>query len=284
MKKVTHTINALILFLFLCFTVAVSAQDANVRVKKGNHARTAKSEIIAIDVLLEPDAVMLKQAMASNARLRGVHPDGFRFDATHTPHITMMMAFVRRADLAKFYAAEKKVFTAVDLKAIKLEAFKYYYAPAESGFGLLGICARPSPELVKLQADIISAARPFVLNSGSAEAFATRHNDPALDESLAQFVAAFEQKATGAKFNPHVSTGLAPKEYLDKLLAEPFEPFTFAPARAAVFQLGPYGAAAKKLKEWPWCTSRLPAPELVEVTMFKPRFWPRFVRPPCFGS
>ena len=29
-----------------------------------------------------------------------------------------------------------------------------------------------------------------------------------------------------------------------------FETFTFSPAGAAVYQLGPYGTAAKKLKEW----------------------------------
>lgn len=251
MKKVTRTINALILFLFLCFTVAVSAQDANRRIKKGNNLRTARSEIIAIDVLLEPDAVMLRQAMASNSRLRGVYPDGFKFDATHTPHITMLMAFVRRVDLEKLYAAEKKVFAAVDLKAIKLEAFKYYYAPAESGFGLLGICARPTQQLIKLQEDIIAAAKPFILKTGTVGAFTAGHEDPTLDAGLIDFVSAFEQKASGAKFNPHVSTGLAPKEYLDKMLTAPFEPFTFSPARGAIFQLGPYGAAAKKLKELP---------------------------------
>jgi N-acyl-D-aspartate/D-glutamate deacylase len=37
---------------------------------------------------------------------------------------------------------------------------------------------------------------------------------------------------------------------IDKMLAEPFESFGFSPAGAAVYQLGPYGTAAKKLKEW----------------------------------
>jgi hypothetical protein len=46
------------------------------------------------------------------------------------------------------------------------------------------------------------------------------------------------------------STGVAPRAYLDKLLAELFEPFTFSPAGAAVYQLGQFGTAAKKLKEW----------------------------------
>jgi hypothetical protein len=45
--------------------------------------------------------------------------------------------------------------------------------------------------------------------------------------------------------HPHVSTGLAPRTYLDKLLAEPFVPFTFSPAGAAVYQLGQFGTAAQ---------------------------------------
>jgi hypothetical protein len=54
---------------------------------------------------------------------------------------------------------------------------------------------------------------------------------------------------TGENCSPHVSTGVAPREYLDKMLAEPFEPFSFSPAGAAVYQLGPFGTAAKKHKE-----------------------------------
>jgi hypothetical protein len=54
---------------------------------------------------------------------------------------------------------------------------------------------------------------------------------------------------SGENFNPHVSTGVAPKEYLDQMLAEPFAPFAFSPAGAAVYQLGTFGTAAKKLKE-----------------------------------
>ena len=41
----------------------------------------------------------------------------------------------------------------------------------------------------------------------------------------------------------------ARREYLDQMLAEPFTPFTFSPAGAAVYQLGQFGTAAKKLKE-----------------------------------
>ena len=46
-----------------------------------------------------------------------------------------------------------------------------------------------------------------------------------------------------------MTTGIAPREHLDTVLAEPFQPFVFSPADAAVYQLGPFGTAAKKLKD-----------------------------------
>ena len=208
-----------------------------------------QAPVTAIDILLDPDATMLKHAATNNARLLGVFPKGFALDATHTPHITMLQAFVRTADLDKVYAAEEKVFAAANVNAMKLEAFKFYYAPT-GPTGVAGISAKPTPEILKLQADIIAAAKPFMVQTGPISAFTAAHDDPALDAAIIQYVSTFVPKMSGANFNPHVSTGVAPKEYLDKMLAEPFEPFAFSPAGAAVYQLGPFGTAAKKLKEW----------------------------------
>ncbi len=64
------------------------------------------------------------------------------------------------------------------------------------------------------------------------------------------YVSTFVPKMSGENYNPHVSTGVAPAAYLDQMLAEPFAPFTFSPAGAAVYQLGPFGTAAKKLKQF----------------------------------
>ena len=211
---------------------------------------TPQSEITAIDILLHPDATMLKQAAANNARLLKAYPQGFALDATHTPHITMLQCFVRTADLPKLYAATEKVLTAANVNAMKLEAFKLYYISAGGGLGVAGICATPTPEILKLQADIIAAAAPFNLRDGPIGAFTAGHDNPAIDTAIIEYVSTFEQIGAGKKFNPHVSTGNAPTEYLEQMLAEPFENFTFSPAGAAVYQLGPYGTAARKLKDW----------------------------------
>ena len=77
----------------------------------------------------------------------------------------------------------------------------------------------------------------------------TTPDDPVIDPALIDYVSTFVPKGAGEHFNPHVTTGVALKSDLDQMLAEPFESFTFSPAGAAVYQLGQFGTAAKKLKE-----------------------------------
>jgi len=208
-----------------------------------------QAPVTAIDILLEPDATMLHHSAENNARLLSVFPKGFALDAAHRPHITLIQRFVRTADLDQVYAAAGQVLASAHVNAMQLEAFKYYYAPG-GAVGVAGICAKPTPEILKLQADLIAAVQPFTVEIGPISAFTAPHDDPATDAALIQYVSTFVPKMSGENFNPHVSTGVAPREYLDRMLAEPFEPFAFSPAGAAVYQLGPFGTAAKELKEW----------------------------------
>jgi len=208
-----------------------------------------QTPVTAIDILLQPDATMLRHAEANNARLLKVFPKGFALDATHRPHITILQRYVRTADLDKVYAAVGKVLASKKVAGWKLEAFKYYYIPSKE-IGLAGIVAKPTPELLKLQQEVIAAVTPFTVDTGTSAAFVTTPEDPVIDPFLIEYVSTFVPKASGEHFNPHVTTGVALREYLDQMLAEPFEPFTFSPAGAAIYQLGQFGTAAKKLKTW----------------------------------
>ena len=216
---------------------------------KGQVFPSEPSTVTAIDILLEPDATMLKHAKAVNARLLAVFPKGFSLDATHRPHITMVQRFVPTADLDNVYAAAGKVLAGANVTGLKLEAFKYYYIP-DKDVGLSGIVAKPTPELLKLQQDLIAAVTPFTVPTGPSAAFVTTPDDPVINPLLIKYVAGFVPEQSGEHFHPHVTTGVALQDYLDKMLAEPFESFTFSPAGAAVYQLGQFGTAAKKLKEW----------------------------------
>jgi hypothetical protein len=205
--------------------------------------------VTAINVLLEPDATMLQRAEANNARLLATFPRGFALDARHRPHVTLLQRFVRTADLDKIYAAVGKVLAGVDVPGLRMEAFRYYYIPSGS-IGLAGIVARPSPQLRELQRAVIDAVAPFAVATGGSAAFSTTPDDPVIDPQLIDYVANFVPKSIGEHFSPHVTTGIATRDYLDRMLAEPFESFTFAPAGAAVYQVGQFGTAAKKLHDW----------------------------------
>ena len=208
-----------------------------------------QSPVTAIDVLLEPDATMLKQAAAANARLLKVFPRGFALDEAHRPHMTTLQRFVRTADLDKVYDAVSKALEGEKIAGWKLKAFKYYYIPAGET-GLAGIVIEPTDDWLRLQQKMIEAVTPFTVQSGSEAAFHLTPEDGAFSKGLVEYVAAFVPASTGKNFNPHVTIGVAPQDYLKGMLAEPFETFTFSPVGVSVYQLGNYGTARRKLKAW----------------------------------
>jgi hypothetical protein len=211
-------------------------------------AFAADGSITAIDILLKPDDTMIKHATATNERLRKVFPKGFALDASHRPHISLVQRFVLTENLDKVYAAVGRVFATNDVTTLKLEAYKYYYLP-DKELGLSGIVIKPTPELLKLEQEVIDAVTPYAVKTGTSAAFVTTPEDPDVLPALITYVSDFVPAHSGKNFHPHVTTGLAPRTYLDKMLEEPFETFTFSPIGAAVYHLGHYGTAAKELKE-----------------------------------
>jgi hypothetical protein len=208
---------------------------------------TQADAVTAIDIALEPDAVMIQHAKAANARLLEDFPKGFALDATHNPHISMLQQFVRSADLDKVYAAAAQAFEEEKPLSWKLKAFKYYYIPSPP-IGLAGIVVETTPDLLRLQQKIIAAVTPFTVPSGTPAAFVSTEGGRDIQAFLLEYVAGFVKAAAGPKFNPHVTTGVGTEVFLNKLLAEPFDAFTFSPAGASVYQLGAFGTARKELK------------------------------------
>ncbi|MDJ0955101.1 MAG: hypothetical protein QNJ81_15585, partial [Acidimicrobiia bacterium] len=86
------------------------------------------------------------------------------------------------------------------------------------------------------------------VETAGSGAFVTTPDDLVIDPRLIAYVQAFDPQAAGESFNPHVTTGVGPRQYLDGMLAEPFDTFTFTAPRASVYQLGQLGTAAKKLE------------------------------------
>jgi hypothetical protein len=205
--------------------------------------------VTAIDILLEPDATMVKHAEAANERLRQQFPKGFALGKTHKPHISCLQRYVSTADLDKVYEAVGKVLTQENPTAWKLKAYKYYYIPWKD-IGLAGIVIEPTDDLIRYQGKLIDAVAPFTVKTGTAAAFVTTKEDPDINQPTLDYVTKFVPDETGTKFNPHVTIGIASQDYLKKLLGEKFEAFTFSPVGVSVYHLGNFGTARTRLKNW----------------------------------
>ena len=211
-------------------------------------AADKNNDVIAIDILLRPDATMLKRAATINDQLLKDFPKGFSLDASHRPHVTLVQRYIRTGDLDKVYAAVGNALDSANITSLKLEAFKYYYIP-DGPLGLQGIVVKPTPELLKVQQAVVDAVTPFVVKNGTAAAFVPPA-EGSIVPGLVEYVEVFVPNHSGEHYLPHVTTGIARKEYLDKMAAEPFDSFIFSPVGAAVYHLGNYGTAQTKLHEF----------------------------------
>lgn len=206
----------------------------------------AASGVTAIDILLNPDRVMIDHARAANDRLRVDYPKGFALDADHAPHITIIQTFVRTSDLDKVYAAVAKVTKDENPTEWELKTKGYYDIPS-GNLGVAGIVIEPTRDLLRLQQKLIDAVAPYTADKGTDAAFVPKPDEGAMVPGLIDYVTGFVSKSSGKNFNPHVTVGLGTREFLDKLKAEPFKSFTFKARAVAVYQLGDFGTAQKLL-------------------------------------
>ena len=205
--------------------------------------------VTAIDILLDPDSTMIQHAEAANERLRKNFPGGFALDASHRPHISVLQRYVKTADLDKVCVATGAVLAGEKPATWKLKAHKYYYLPWKN-IGLAGIVVEPTDDLTRFQQKLVHAVAQFTVETGTASAFVTTKEDPEINQPTIEYVAHYVPDESGAKFNPHVTIGLASQDFLSELLKEKFDEFTFSPIGLSVFHLGNFGTAREKLKSW----------------------------------
>jgi 2'-5' RNA ligase superfamily len=202
-------------------------------------------KLIAIDVLLQPDRTMVSKANEINARLRGNYPEGYSLDAMHAPHVTMLQLFIREKDFDAVTAAITKLLAVERPWDLQLKATSLIYQ-IWNGVALTAIVVARTPELTRLQQKVTDALAPFSATGGTEAAFID--TPPGAD--IVSYVETFVPKASGANYFPHVTAGVATEAFVKQLMAEPFEATTFKPAGVAIYQLGNFGTASKKLKEW----------------------------------
>jgi len=213
--------------------------------KQESAVQSTDDNLIAIDVLLEPDQTMIDKAKASNARLRGDYSAGYALDATHAPHVTMLQRYVRVKDLDALTTALTKVFATERPTELQLKAKGYEYT-VWSGVAVTIFVVERTPELMRLQQKVSDTVAPFSVSSGTSAAFI----DTPSNSEIVGYVEQFVPKSSGEHYFPHVTLGVAHEDFVKQMKAAPFEAFSFGPKGVAIYQLGNFGTASKKLWEY----------------------------------
>jgi 2'-5' RNA ligase len=208
--------------------------------------------LIAINILLDPDAVTVEKARAMNDRLRGDYPDGFALDANHAPHITMLQRFVRTTDLDQVVRAVAEVLRSQPSMNWETRATGLYDL-AHQNLGLVGILIEPTEDLRRLQQRIIDAVAPFVAANGTGEAFAPRPDGGAIGQPTVDYVNSFVGARTGENYHPHLTVGIGTRDFVDALKAEPFATFAVRAVSVSLYHVGDYGVAQRKLHDLHRC-------------------------------
>ncbi|MBU8975194.1 MULTISPECIES: hypothetical protein [unclassified Lysobacter] len=206
--------------------------------------------MIAIDVLLEPDALTRARAGEVNAALRIGHPAGFAFDATHLPHVTLVQRYLYAHDLDALYAAIGAIAARHGPLALSLEV-SGISVRVEDGTGNASWRIGDSPALQALADDCLAAAQRLAVAGGGAEAFVANDDGTPIRDSTIRYVEHFVPEHSGAHYRPHLTLGVGTAAALRELEGAPFAPFAFSPVAIAVYQLGNHGTARRCLWRWP---------------------------------
>lgn len=206
----------------------------------------AQSDLIAIDVLIKPDHKMMTEAARWNSLMRAQLPDGFELDQEHAPHITLIQRFIAKSDLPKVLEAVETVKSRFDLGSLNMTATGLYHIPSGK-IGLAGIVIEPTEHLHALQQAIIKVVDVYAQRGGDQAAFVPDESGTPFDPILFKYVDTFVPNQTGNKFNPHVTIGVAPIQWLEELEKKPFNKFSFGAKGLATYQLGNFGTASKRL-------------------------------------
>lgn len=191
--------------------------------------------LLAVDVAVLLPEPLLQPVLRLNAELLPP-PDGFRFDDTHLPHVTLAQLFVAEVQLPAVVHE-----TAAALRG----ATPLRLAPTGLSRGRTASTVRlePTGALISLHARLMDRLQQFECDEeGDATAFLSTGGLPARDADV-DWVLRFRADAAYDRFDPHVTVGVG-------ALHEPGPLPAADGARVALCQLGRFCTCRRILAEW----------------------------------
>ena len=188
---------------------------------------------IAIDlaVLLPTDIRTVIERL--NARYDAAAGNGFRFDATHHPHVTLSQHFINADRVTDVCARVSTVLSG--LRPLDLRV-----TGTRGGRTAQVLVVAPTPALQRLHELLMDALATYEV-PGDADAF-QQDDDPPRDADVG-WVTRFRTDSSLARFDPHITVGIGPDPVTT-------DPFTFAAHTIAVCRLGRFCTCRDQLAHW----------------------------------
>ena len=199
----------------------------------------ADTTSVAIDVaLLLPDT--LASSLTGLNRTLEPPPDGFHFDATHLPHLTLVQQFVRDRDLTEITRVVGAVLQ--DQAPLAVATTQVSRQRVSTTLGVTG-----TDELLALHRRLMDRLEPFRTHGGGAEAFWTDGDVPRTADVC--WAAMFREQAAFTRFDPHITVGVGDLD--GEVVATPF-----VATQVALCHLGRFCTCRRVLTAWPLTAQR----------------------------
>ena len=190
--------------------------------------------LLAVDVAVLLSEPLLEPVLRVNAELLPP-PDGFRFDDTHLPHVTLAQLFVAEVRLPAVIHE-----TTAALRGVA--PLRLTPAGLSRGRTASTVRLEPTDALIRLHARLMDCLQRFESSRGDATAFLSTGGLPARDADV-DWVRRFRADAAYDRFDPHVTIGVGE-------LPEPGRLLAADGARVALCQLGRFCTCRRILAEW----------------------------------
>lgn len=188
---------------------------------------------VAIDIAMLLPPATRAEIVRLNARFPNAGDNGFRFDATHHPHLTLGQHFIDATRLDAVCATVETVLS----KHIPLTL---QVTGTRSGRTAQVLTVSPTSALQALHEHLLDALEPFEV-IGTMGSFQSDDHPPRTADVA--WVTQFRLDSSYARFAPHITVGIGS-------VPVPTTPFEFTGHEIAVFRLGRFCTCRDQLKRW----------------------------------
>ena len=189
--------------------------------------------VVAIDLAFPLPEPLSSIVIAINQRMLPP-PAGFRFDATHLPHLTLVQQFVRRTALGQVRRVVAEAVSGCDAPPL---------VTTDVRVGRVACTLRvaQTAELSALHRRLLDVLAPFQTATAGPGAFFT-DGDVARPADT-EWVESFRQQSALASFDPHITLGVGRMETT-------VQPLRFLPTEVTLFHLGRFCTCRSMLYRW----------------------------------